>query len=152
MKVWIFRYAQNDKRHSASTRKVATKRPLRQKPSKAKSQLKSALTRATKASQAQAQRIRPLQHKFLVANSLLKELAAQKRKGHTMKRLLLIITLVLFSAGFITEAFAAPARGGGQPKELPSDHPQLTKQHSTQRAQKRTKSARVKPKLNPRLH
>ena len=29
-----------------------------------------------------------------------------------MKRLLLIITLVLFSAGFITEAFAAPARGG----------------------------------------
>ena len=34
-------------------------------------------------------------------------------KGHTMKRLLLIITLVLFSAGFISEAFAAPARGGG---------------------------------------
>ena len=32
-------------------------------------------------------------------------------KGHTMKRLLLIITLVLFSAGFISEAFAAPARG-----------------------------------------
>ena len=30
-----------------------------------------------------------------------------------MKRLLLIITLVLFSAGFISEAFAAPARGGG---------------------------------------
>ena len=60
-----------------------------------------------------SQRKRPLQHKFLVANSLLKELAAQKRKGHTMKRLFLIITLVLFSAGFITEAFAAPARGGG---------------------------------------
>ena len=39
-----------------------------------------------------------------------------RQKGHTMKRLLLIITLVLFSAGFITEAFAAPARntvGGG---------------------------------------
>ncbi len=30
-----------------------------------------------------------------------------------MKRLLLIITLVLFSAGALTEAFAAPARGGG---------------------------------------
>lgn len=68
-----------------------------------------------------------------------------------MKKLLVLITLVLFSAGFITEAFAAPARGGGQPKELPSDPPQLTKQHSTQHAKKRlTKSARVKPKLNPR--
>ena len=69
-----------------------------------------------------------------------------------MKRLLLIITLVLFSAGFITEAFAAPARGGGLLKEqLPSDPPQLTKQHSTQHAKKRlTKSARVKPRLNPR--
>ena len=52
-------------------------------------------------------------NKFLVANSLLKELAAQKRKGHEMKKLLVLITLVLFSAGFITEAFAAPARGGG---------------------------------------
>ena len=30
-----------------------------------------------------------------------------------MKKLLVLITLVLFSAGFITEAFAAPARGGG---------------------------------------
>ena len=59
---------------------------------------------------------RPLQHKFLVANSLLKELAAQKRKGHEMKKLLVLITLVLFSAGFITEAFAAPARGGGNQK------------------------------------
>ena len=37
-------------------------------------------------------------------------------KGHTMKRLLLIITLALFSLGALTQAFAAPARnavGGG---------------------------------------
>ena len=99
--------------------KQRQKRPLRQKPSKAKSQLKSALTRATKASQAHAKQRqkRSLQHKFLVANSLLKELAAQKRKGHEMKKFLILITLVLFSAGFITEAFAAPARGGGLLKE-----------------------------------
>ena len=51
-------------------------------------------------------------------------------KGHTMKRLLLIITLVLFSAGFISEAFAAPARGGGlllsaPPKRLPQPKKEL---------------------------
>lgn len=37
-------------------------------------------------------------------------------KGHTMKRLFLLITLALFSLGALTQAFAAPARntvGGG---------------------------------------
>ena len=48
-----------------------------------------------------------------------------------MKRLLLIITLVLFSAGALTEAFAAPARGGGAlllsapPKRLPQPKKEL---------------------------
>ena len=50
-------------------------------------------------------------------------------KGHTMKRLLLIITLVLFSAGALTEAFAAPARGGlllsAPPKRLPQPKKEL---------------------------
>lgn len=37
-------------------------------------------------------------------------------KGHTMKRLFLLITLALFSLGALSQAFAAPARntvGGG---------------------------------------
>ena len=109
-----------------STRKAATNAKQRQKAHFATAQSKR---RAAKAEQGEkpaqkcahkshkSQRTRPLQHKFLVANSLLKELAAQKRKGHEMKKLLVLITLVLFSAGFITEAFAAPARGGGLLKE-----------------------------------
>ena len=44
-------------------------------------------------------------------------LARAFKKGHTMKKLLFLITLTFFSVGALTQAFAAPARnaaaGGG---------------------------------------
>ena len=71
-----------------------------------------------------------------------------------MKRLLLIITLVLFSAGFITEAFAAPARGGGAAKRAVTKRPATANKaalNTTARKKatnkKRTRQAKAKSTL-----
>ena len=69
-----------------------------------------------------------------------------------MKRLLLIITLVLFSAGFITEAFAAPARGGGATKRVtkrPSTANKAALNTARKKAtnKKRTRQAKAKSTL-----
>ena len=92
-------------------------------------------------------------NKFLVAKSLLKELAAQKRKGHEMKKLLVLITLVLFSAGALTEAFAAPARNaragsGAKATQKRVVAPQATRQARAKAAnKKRTRQAKAKSTL-----
>ena len=145
-----------------STRKAATNAKQRQKAHFATAQSKR---RAPKAEQGEkpaqkcahkshkSQRTRPLQHKFLVANSLLKELAAQKRKGHEMKKLLVLITLVLFSAGALTEAFAAPARkarvgSGAKATQKRVVAPQATRQARAKIAnKKRTRQAKAKSTL-----
>ena len=70
-----------------------------------------------------------------------------------MKRLLLIITLVLFSAGFITEAFAAPARGGGAAKRVVTKRPATANKAALNTARKkatnkkRTRQAKAKSTL-----
>ena len=70
-----------------------------------------------------------------------------------MKRLLLIITLVLFSAGFITEAFAAPARGGGATKRVVTKRPSTANKAALNTARKkatskkRTRQAKAKSTL-----
>ena len=69
-----------------------------------------------------------------------------------MKRLLLIITLVLFSAGFITEAFAAPARGGAA-KRVVTKRPSTANKAALNTARKkatskkRTRQAKAKSTL-----
>ena len=68
-----------------------------------------------------------------------------------MKRLLLIITLVLFSAGFITEAFAAPARGGATKRVVkrPSTANKAALNTARKKAtsKKRTRQAKAKSTL-----
>lgn len=68
-----------------------------------------------------------------------------------MKRLLLIITLVLFSAGFITEAFAAPARGGATKRvtKRPSTANKAAFNTARKKAanKKRTRQAKAKSTL-----
>ena len=68
-----------------------------------------------------------------------------------MKRLLLIITLVLFSAGFITDVFAAPARGGATKRVVkrPSTANKAALNTARKKAanKKRTRQAKVKSTL-----
>ena len=69
-----------------------------------------------------------------------------------MKKFLILITLVLFSAGFITEAFAAPARGGGATKRVtkrPSTANKAALNTARKKAtnKKRTRQAKAKSTL-----
>ena len=68
-----------------------------------------------------------------------------------MKKLLVLITLVLFSAGFITEAFAAPARGGATKRvtKRPSTANKAALNTARKKAtnKKRTRQAKAKSTL-----